>query len=169
MSKKEERGKLFKISSKCRRCNCEMVLTEQKRKDQATIQHNRFRFEDGYKTDITLYCHDCNQKDNLEKITSYNMKYNKMVFPLLNHEEIAEMANLIYRHNLSMTGTINYEGNLIKIRNGCIIEILDFYTYKLDILKKYMMYWVNHTCAKKGRRIEFEDYFNSRVKGSKYA
>ncbi len=140
MSNNKKLKKLFNESDKCRRCG-------------------KFKFEEGYDLDITLYCGGCNRLDNIEKLQTYNFKYNQLFYPNLDHSKIIQKLDGYVKNKYSMCCDLLYDGKHIKIMNGCITDIKDYYSYKLGILKQYLFIGIET-----GKYKRFETFYNKKNK-----
>ena len=168
MGRDSIRTKLYQESDLCRRCGIKTYLPEGLQKSNtATIQHNLFRFQEGYNEDLTLFCYKCNDEDNWIKLSSYNFLYNELYFKDLPHEILSVAAmGLISKpkknnnpQHVTMSGVLFFQDKVIKMHNGIIKACIDFYANKFDILKIYLDLKID------GKMVfPFEDFYNRKTK-----
>lgn len=164
MGNKLLRSKLYKISPYCRNCGIKTLIYGDPNSDSfGTIQHNRFRHEENYNNDLTLFCNKCNRKDNTDKLKSYNLSYNSLKFPNLPHDKINKNLKTIFKNHIS--GNFIIDNLVISICNGCIMEIYDECEFKLKMLKIYMVY---NIYTKEIIKKTFENFYNIITKSGKH-
>lgn len=146
------REKLWLESNRCRSCGHIMTLDSHK-SNSLTIQHNSPKDYEGYRDDTTIWCYDCNQKDNF-------WKNNHKILPI---QECIRLT--IGDTHKKLNGTFVVDAYVYFIVNGKINSKKLLYEWKLNLLKK----WFNEIYLQKtikGKKITpFDEYVEKLIDG----
>lgn len=146
-----KREKLWLESNRCRSCDIIMTL-EPYKSNSLTIQHSNPRDYEGYKDDTTIWCYECNQKDNFWK-----QKHNIL--------SIQDCIRITINCTKKLNGIFVVDGWVYFIVDGKINSKKFLYEWKLNLLKKWFKDVYLKRYFTKKQIISFDEYFESYVNG----
>ena len=150
-----KRLKLYSESSLCRNCGTETILPPKKCSANtprtATIQHNRPKGHPLYQQDITLWCSECNNKDNKEKV-------NKLIF------NKRQGIHYLIQGSRKGSGYYLIDDIIYKFdEDNNIVGEYNVYTFRLKMLSKWMTkHYIPSICTNK-QAVNFDNYLKSTI------